>query len=420
MNVANRIQPTRTLLILWLGGVLAGCGTTQIAGVSSSALFRMDAHADSRWASFENPTAAPGAGGMENSGAKGHAFDWIAPGETKTLLDVQGAGVIQRMWMTVDIRDARMLRALRLEMFWDDADKPAVSVPVGDFFGAVLGRTTVFENALFSSPEARSFVFCIPMPFRKAARVTVTNESQRSLPHLFYDINFTRVKSHARDTLYFHAHWHREQRTELGRDFEILPRVEGEGRFLGCHLGVNANPELEGWWGEGEMKAFLDGDTDYPTLAGTGLEDYIGTGWGLSAYVNRNQGCWVADGDKRQYTFYRYHLPDPIYFHRDCRVTIQQIGGSSKKIVQKMLDNGAEIQPVSVDFGGGQRFIKLLERNPVPDLNDESLPEDGWVNFYRRDDYSAVAFFYLDTPTSNLPPLLPVELRVEGIERVSE
>ncbi|RKX46166.1 MAG: DUF2961 domain-containing protein, partial [Verrucomicrobia bacterium] len=308
--------------------LLSLCFTLASAGQGSlDALYRKPAGVQTRWASFENPGALKGQGGMENKGAKGHAFDMIQPGETKTLMDVEGSGTIRRIWMTTMQRDPQMLRSLRLEMYWDQSDKPAVSVPLGDFFGASVGQLPVFENALFSSPEARSFTCVLPMPYRTGARVTVSNDSDIPLRYIFYDIDFTQGETHPDDMLYFHAHWRRERWTTLREDFEILPKIAGEGRFLGCNVGVLLKPGNTGWWGEGEVKVYLDGDAQWPTLVGTGLEDYIGTGWGLGAYANQFQGCPIADHKTGRYSFYRYHIPDPIYFDEDCRVVIQQIGG---------------------------------------------------------------------------------------------
>ena len=174
--------------------------------------YKMPVGTETRWASFENPTAGKGKGGAENMRAKGHPNEMFAPGETKTLLNVTGAGVIQRMWMTISDRTPQVLRAIKIEMFWDGATAPAVSVPLGDFFGLAHGRKVAFENALFSDPEGRSFTSYIPMPYRKGARIVLVNESNKTV-NLFYDVNFQQVKSHAGDVLYFHAYWNRIEKT---------------------------------------------------------------------------------------------------------------------------------------------------------------------------------------------------------------
>ncbi|MEN8255256.1 MAG: glycoside hydrolase family 172 protein, partial [Verrucomicrobiota bacterium] len=292
---------------------------------------------------------------------------------------------------------------------------PAVSVPLGDFFGASVGELPTFENALFSSPEARSFTCVLPMPYRTGARITITNDSDDPQTHLFYDIDFTQGEKHPADMLYFHAHWRRERWTTFKEDFEILPKIKGAGRFLGCNVGVLLKPGNSGWWGEGEVKVYLDGDLKWPTLVGTGLEDYIGTGWGLGTYANMYQGCPIADHGAGRYSFYRYHVPDPIYFDSDCRVTIQQIGGGPNDEIAKMKDADVKFEPVSVDSGGYDKFTKLYEERNPPRFGDKDFP-GGHVNVYRQDDYAATAFFYLGTPTSTLPKLAPVKQRIEGLE----
>ncbi|MCK5134909.1 MAG: DUF2961 domain-containing protein [Bacteroidales bacterium] len=381
----------------------------------SQELYTIPQDAQTRWISFENQTGEKGRGGMENKGAKGHAMDHIKAGESKVLFDVKGSGIIHRMWITIDDKSPEMLRSLKIEMFWDGADKAAVVAPFGDFFGVGLGRMTSFENELFSNPEGKSFNSYIPMPFKTAARIVITNESPKDLLMIFYDINYTVTKSPDPNSLYFHCYWNREIKTELGRDFEILPTVAGKGRFIGTNIGVVDDSAYQGrWWGEGEVKVFLDGDTDYPTLVGTGTEDYIGTGWGQGIFRHRFQGCLIADKDKHEWAFYRYHIPDPIYFHSDCKVTIQQIGGDFRPKAVELQKTGVAMTPISIH--SALEFIKLLEMDPVPDIDDETLP-DNWTNFYRQDDWSAAAYFYLDKPESNLPDIAPVEKRIEGLTK---
>jgi hypothetical protein len=378
-------------------------------------LHRFPENIRTRWISLENIHGEKGQGGQENRGAKGHPFGTIKAGESMELAFIEGAGIIQRIWITVSERDPVMLRSLRLDMHWDGEERPAVAVPFGDFFNAVHGETVAFENELFSNPEGRSFNSFVPMPFRRSARLLLTNESDRDLARVFYDVNYALVDAHPADVLYFHAHWRREKPTTLGDDFEILPRISGQGRYLGTHMGVITDPAYGGhWWGEGEVKVFLDGDSASPTLVGTGTEDYIGTGWGQGTYVHRFQGCTLAGGDKRQWAFYRYHIPDPVYFETDIRVTIQQMGGAPKDQVLELVQRGVPLQPVTIDAGDRERFVRLFEHDPVPVLSDPSLP-DGWTNYFREDDVSATVFFYLDQPAGVLPPLVPPTDRTAGL-----
>jgi hypothetical protein len=381
--------------------------------VQGQELWRWEGGRVPRWASFENPKADKGAGGQENQSAKGHAFDGLKAGHSVRLLDYQGRGVIHRIWLTVSDRKPEMLRSLTLAMYWDGASQPAVLAPLGDFFGVSHGRLCPFESALFSNPAGRSFNCNIAMPFRRAARVVLTNESGEDLPLLFYDIDFEAVKTLPRDALYFHAYWSRQLKTRLGEDFEILPRIRGKGRFLGVNVGVIANPDFAGtWWGEGEVKMFLDGDSRYPTLVGTGTEDYVGAAWGLGKFTQQFQGCPVADADKQQWSFYRFHVPDPVFFAKDAQVTIQVMGGAGLEKVRELVQRGLPCTPVTVDDKGN--FTKLLEGTP-PKITDKDFPK-GWVNFYRQDDYCATAYFYLDRPAHDLPPLPPLEVRTAKVK----
>jgi hypothetical protein len=369
---------------------------------------------ETRWVSPENPSGARGAGAQENRGAKGHAFETIAVGASHTLADIRGAGVIDRIWMTIEDRSPEALRGLKLEMFWDGAAVPAVSVPLGDFFLHGAGEMVPMETALFASPEGRSFVSYVQMPFRKGARIVVTNESGKQVNLIFFDVNYRAVRSLPKDALYFHAWWNREKATALGRDFRILPRIEGRGRFLGASVTVLTNPAYEQtWWGEGEVKIALDGDGPHPTLVGTGTEDYIGTAWGQGAYINRYQGAPIASWDAGgRWTFYRFHLPDPVYFQRAIEVSLQQMGGARKNIVLGLMKKGAPLIPVTIDPGSRTNFQQLLTNGKQ--LSDPSLP-DGHTNYYRSDDVAAVAYFYLDRPAGALPKIAPGTERVSGL-----
>jgi hypothetical protein len=380
--------------------------------INAQEWYKLPEGTETRWASFENPAAARGKGGAENKKAKGHPSEMFAPGETKTLLNTTGAGVIQRIWMTISDRTPKVLRAIRIEMYWDGSTTPAVSVPLGDFFGVGLGRKVAFQNAMFSDPEGRSFNSYVPMPYRKSARIVLVNESEKAV-NLFYDVNFQQVKAHGPDVMYFHAYWSRIEKTELANDFIILPTLKGKGRYLGMNMGIITDPLYEkSWWGEGEVKIYLDGDKDLPTLNGTGTEDYIGTGWGQGAFAHDYQGCLIADEPGRQWAFYRYHIPDPVFFSKNCEVAIQIMGGEMTDKVRSYARNGAQLIPVTVAMEKG--FVKLFEMSPVPKLTDENFPQ-GWTNFYRSDDVSAIAYFYLDSPMNGLPALPAAAFRSRGL-----
>jgi hypothetical protein len=379
---------------------------------SSTSLYKYQ-NVETRWSSFENPTADKGKGAMVNNGAKGHPCDQISAGESVVLLNVGGPGIIKRMWFTIYDRSPEMLRSLTIQIYWDGCSKPAVSAPFGDFFCVGPGQDVSFQNDLFASPEGKSFNCFVPMPFNKSAKVVVQNESKNDLLMMFYDIDFIKVKKLDRESLYFHTYWHRDTLTALGKDFEILPRINGRGRFLGTYIMVKANSAYEDhWWGEGEVKMYIDGDNKFPTLAGTGTEDYVGTGWGLEKFATSYSGCLIADRKNRTWSFYRFHIPDPVFFKNDIKVTIQQIGGHKREVVMDLLHKGVNLIPITFRDVTAKRFTMypLLASENKIDISDSRLL--GNVNYYRSDDYSATSFFYLDKPENDLPELQALGFRL--------
>jgi hypothetical protein len=380
-----------------------------IYNITAQSLYEFPASAKSRLSSFENPHGVKGNGGKTNKTAKGNAFEFIQPGETKSLLNIKGQGTIRRIWLTIDQNPVK-LRSLRLQMFWDGTAKPAVDVPMGDFFCFNLGEQIAFESELFSSGEGRSFNCYIPMPFRNAAKILLINDG-KEIVKLYYDVDFL-LEPISSSALYFHAYWTRKWTGKPGNDFELLPTIKGRGRFLGMSVGLNTDSSYsKSWWGEGEIKMYIDGDKDYPTINGTGAEDYLGSAWGLGKFINRYQGCTIANDSTRRFNFYRWHIPDPIYFDNDIKVAIQQIGGWSKNEVRELYKKGVPLIPVSIDGPGG--FVRLMD-TPISIL-DEKFP-DGWVNFYRIDDYSSVSYFYFDKPSSSLPALPSLDTRIKGVK----
>jgi len=198
------------------------------------------------------------------------------------------------------------------------------------------------------------------MPFAKRARFTITNHSDKETV-LFYNIDYTLGDSLAEPFGRLHILYRRENPTTLKKDFEILPKRTGMGRFLGCVLGIR--PLSGDWWGEGEIKVYLDGDKEFPTIAGTGTEDYIGQSWGLQDKTYLYGGTSL--NSKGLISIYRWHIKDPIYWKKDIRVTIQQIGWKSG----------------------------LYER---------------------QDDWSTTTFWYEPLPAAPLPPLPDYKTRLTG------
>jgi hypothetical protein len=366
-------------------------------------LFLLPTGIETRWASPENPEARKGEAGRVNKGRKGKPNIVLKAGEDVVMAQASASsGIVRRIWATLHDRSPAVLRGLRIDIYWDGAPTPAVSAPFADFFGQGLGRNQTFESSLFSNPEGRSFNCVIPMPFLTGFRIVLFNESPNDVV-IFYDVNYT-LGDRLEGPSYLHAHWRREAPTTLLRDYEVLPKLTGRGLYLGANFGVIADTKtyLDSWWGEGECKIFLDGDASHPTLAGTGTEDYIGTAWGQGQYGHLYQGCHLADSANGQYAFYRYHVPDPVYFQRDIRVAFQQIGVCSAKTFGQFREAGLQL------VGGGS--------NPAGEPLDMHPPVDAPSNIFERtDDWSSCCYFYLDRPENNLPPLAAVTERTSGL-----
>jgi hypothetical protein len=298
----------------------------------------------------ENPDGAVGAGGQAahddlGVGRKGSPclFD-VEAGATETLADVDGPGTIRHVWMTVpeetEAGDA-VLRDVVLRCYWDGEDEPSVEVPLGDFFCCGHGSRSRVESMPVTVAPSGGMNCYWPMPFREHARIEIENQHPEALPVFFFQIDYA-LGAVPDDAAYFHAQWRRENPTTPGEDFTIVDGVEGRGHFVGAALAWTALGD--DWWGEGEMKAYVDGDDEFPTICGTGTEDYVGGAW-----------CFLGeeDGEQRPQTYstpflgyhefdpgdgvqgrpprhelYRWHLPDPIHFREDLRVTIQQIGAN--------------------------------------------------------------------------------------------
>lgn len=394
--------------------ILCGCSSLTKSSKSDS-VFQFQDDVETRVITFENTTGERGNGGQRNKGGKGAAMNFFAPGESKVIAEIEGPGIINRLWMTTG--GARTLdgnRNIIIEIYWEGDSKPAVSAPINDFFGMSLPIKIPFESELFSQPEGNSYNSFVQMPFHKSAKVVIRNLTKVS-HMIFFELNYSLVKQLPSNSLYFHAYWHRDIRTELKKDFEILPKVEGKGRFLGCTVGVICDPVYQpSWFGEGEVKTFLDGDTEFPTICGTGTEDYIGTGWGQGPYANMTQGSPIGDKNKGLYSFYRFHTMDPIFFSEDCKVTIQQMGNATTNDVRNMVKRGAELEPCSVWTG---KLNRIYEGDCEGDINSPDFLNGG-VNFWRRDDVCATAYFYLDKTSTDLPAIQDEGIRLHNLDRL--
>jgi hypothetical protein len=346
----------------------------------------IDLSLDSRAITFENTSGARGASGQTRGGRKGAAFRTIAPGERVLLADIEGPGTIRHIWMTFRPARPEVMRALTLDVYYDGLDRPSISVPCVDFFGVAHGRPVAFDSALLSVHEGRGYNSYIPMPFRKRIQIAFTNYSDRPQA-FFYQVDYT-LGPVADDAGYLHASFRRENPTVMQRDFVIADGLRGPGRFLGCNVGVRVLDEGT-WYGEGEVKVYRDGDNQYPTICGTGLEDYVGSAWGMGRHTAIYAGVplLVQESDTQRQpdfvSFYRWHVADPIVFEREMRVTIQQIGYAY--------------------FGPGQEadFERFSATHPAVGGGWEHDPAGGFVArgiAERVDDYCATAYVYCREP----------------------
>ena len=301
----------------------------------------------SRSVSPENPTGGKGAGGGATEGTGAHAArdlgrGWkvspsieIGAGSTVSLADIEGPGVIRHVWITAH-RDH--WRTLIVRMSWDDADVPAVAVPLGDFFCQGWGEFAQVSSVPVAVNPHGGFNSYWEMPYRRRAHLTLENlGSGTAVVYYQIDYELTDVPASAG---YLHAAWRRSNPLAYMQTHTILDGVSGSGHYAGTYLawGVHSS----GWWGEGEVKFYLDGDEDLPTICGTGTEDYFGGAWnfdvpgqGYTPYTTPYLGLPQVlrpDGlyrSQQRFGMYRWHLPDPIRFSQDLRVTIQALGWRS-------------------------------------------------------------------------------------------
>jgi hypothetical protein len=367
---------------------------------------RLDLSLESRAITFENPTGERGAGGASYGGRKGSPWRMIAPGATRTLADIRGPGTIRHVWCTVPPAPPDQLRALMLDVFYDDLEEPSVSVPLLDFFGAPHGRPVDYASLLTVIAEGRGFNAYFPMPFRDRIRVELRNESLGTT-QLYFQIDYTLHEELPADAAYLHVTFRRENPTTMRDDFTIVDGLSGPGRFLGCVVGVRP---IDGgrWYGEGEVKVYLDGDRELPTICGTGLEDYVGSAWGMGAHAGPYAGAPldVRPPESDMFTipdyvgFYRWHIPDPIVFASELRVTIQQIGAA-------WFAPGEE-EHADAYFAGNPPAGRGLLHNALPGMAVMGIAE-------RIDDYSAAAFVYCQTPQA--VPRVVAALATANIDR---
>lgn len=338
--------------------------SAQAPGSLTAEPYRLDTGLLSRSVSFENPTGEPGSGGKAASklgvGRKGSPSRQIKPGESVTLGDIEGPGTLRHIWITT-VGNPINLRSLVVRVWWDGQQHPSIEAPLGDFMGFAHGKVMPYQSAIHSVGAKAGMNIWLPMPFVKRARLTLTNEGHKAVP-LYYQIDYTLGDRHADDVGRLHVLFRRENPTTEKKDFELLPQRDNKGRFIGSVMGIrNLHKQ---WWGEGEIKVYMDGDNQFPTICGTGSEDYVGLSWGIQQTPFLLNGCSL---DKDNFvSMYRWHLPDPIAWQKECRITIQQIA-YNKGLVETV------------------------------------------------DDWSCATFWYEPVPSAPLPQLLDVKARTADI-----
>lgn len=322
----------------------------------------------SRAITAENPTGEKGKGGMAASqlgiSRKGNpCIRDILPGDTITLADISGPGIIRHVWITVTNKtgegDSFVLRDLVLRIYWDDEEEPSVESPLGDFFCCGFGRECLVNSYPIAVIPNRGFNSYFQMPFKKRARITLENQHVNTIPAFFFQIDYSLEPFLPENITYFHAKWRRQKLTTPKKDYIIIDNIKGKGHYIGTYIGLTTLERY--WWGEGEVKFYLDGDVDYPTICGTGTEDYFGGSWSFAKQENGKtveqtystaflgypyyskhdeliHNLYHNDDCMPMRSFYRWHILDPICFEKDLKVTLQQIGVSHNGLFERQDD----------------------------------------------------------------------------------
>jgi len=390
--------------LLFVGAIGVACGLAELATAQTNA-YPMQYQSDapyifsglaSRAVTQENPTGAKGMNGKYQGNGDGYknqpAFRDVPAGATNTVCDIEGPGMIRHLWITMYNRSPKAMRNTILRIYWDNSPYPSVEAPVGDFFGVAHGRTAAFMTPYMGMPEGRSFHCYFLMPFSKHCRITVDNDTTSVQPWLFYQVDYTLGDKVTDDWGRFHAQFRRET-PPAGAEYCLLDTHGSPGVFIGAVIGVN--PKGPGWWGEGEMKFYIDGDEKCPTICGTGTEDYLCTGWGMNPHQAIYTGVNYSKTDpqtgwERFVSFYRLHIHDPIIFQKDLRVTLGQLGAG-------------KVSPEDKKKYGWEH----------PHIN----PQNNWL-YDRSDDYCSLVYWYQKVSGQPMMPPLPNrEARTKDIEK---
>ena len=341
-------------------------------------------NAKTRSISPENFTGEKGKGGMAVEGVwsstysrelgqgwKINPFIRVAPNQTFKLAEIDGSGAIQQIWMT----PTGVWRHNILRIYWDGQENPSVECPVGDFFACGWGEYAQISSLAVCVNPGSALNCYWEMPFKKKCLITMTNISDEEMS-LYYQINYTLTEV-PEDCAYFHAQFRRVNPLPYKEVFTILDGVSGHGQFVGTHMNWGVNNS--GWWGEGEIKFFMDGDSEFPTICGTGTEDYFCGSYDFIDHATKQYKEFTTpyaglhqvirpDGVYRSQTrfgMYRWHIADPIRFEKDLRVTIQALG----------IRCNSRFMPLQDDISSVAYWYQTLPTAAFPALPDKDYLE---------------------------------------------
>ncbi len=342
-------------------------------------------NAKTRSISPENYTGEKGKGGMcelDDGFAKVAARDlgkgWkvnpyivIQPGETFEIADIEGPGAIQHIWMT----PTGMWRNTILRFYWDGQETPSVECPVGDFFCSGWQQYSQISSLAVCVNPGSAFNCYWSMPFRRRCRITLENRAEEAVTY-YYQITYTLTEV-PEDCAYFHAQFRRVNPLPYKQVYTILDGVKGKGHYVGTYMAWGVNNNM--WWGEGEIKFFMDGDDEYPTICGTGTEDYFCGSYDFEdpfthdrylSFTTPYAGFYETKRDElyqcqKRFGMYRWHITDPIRFESDLRVTIQALGWRE----------GHRYLPLQDDIASVAFWYQQLPAAPFPPLGDKDFLE---------------------------------------------
>jgi Protein of unknown function (DUF2961) len=305
-------------------------------------------------------------------GWKVNPYIVLKPGQTFTLAEINGAGSIQHIWMT----PTGDWRLSILRMYWDDEKDPSVEVPVGDFFAMGWSKYAPISSLAVCVNPGSAFNSYWPMPFRRKAKLTLENLDTKQMV-IYYQIDYTATDV-PKDAAYFHAEFRRVNPLPYKDVYTILDNVSGKGHYVGTYLawGVHNN----GWWGEGEVKFYIDGDRDFPTIAGTGTEDYFNGSYNFENQETKKYEPFTSpysgliqaikpDGlyqSQERFGLYRWHILDPVRFDSNLKVTIQALGWQS----------GRRYLPLTDDIASVAYWYQTEPHVPLPKLPAKDFLED--------------------------------------------